>query len=288
MSAPLAIFLGYKGTTVSEAFRRKTYNLLAPHVTEHWSERVFNVAIVVLILVSVTGVVLETVPELQDSYALVFYGISVVSATVFGIEYILRLWVCTLDPKYAGPWGRLRYALSPGALIDLAAVVPFYVATLGVVDLRYLMALRLLRIFLFFKLVRYSRAMQLLLNVIARQREVLLVTLTIGAVLLVLASTLIYFVEHEAQPQQFPHIPGAMWWGMITLTTVGYGDVYPVTPLGRALGGLIAVMGIGLFALPAGIVASGFAEEIQSQKTQKPCPHCGKLPDEPHVLDHAA
>lgn len=273
---------------MTESLQQKVFKLLAPRSTEHWAERLVNAAVVVLILVSVAAVVLETVPELQNQYSVVFYGVSVISATLFGVEYILRLWVAPLDPRYTGPGGRWKYALSPGALVDLAAVLPFYLATFGLMDLRSLMALRILRIFLFFKLVRYSRAMQMLINVVSRQREVLLVTLTIGGILLVLSSTLIYFLEHQAQPEAFPHIPAAMWWGMVTLTTVGYGDVYPITPLGKALGGLIAVMGIGLFALPAGIVASGFAEELQSQKNSGNCPHCGKSPDEPHILDQAA
>ena len=123
--------------------------------------------------------------------------------------------------------------------------------------------------------------MQTLANVLRDRREELYVTIFVLLIMLVIASSLMYFVENEAQPEAFSSIPSAMWWGMVTLTTVGYGDAYPVTSAGKVLGAAIALMGIGMFALPAGILGSGFAEEIQRRKKGNLCPHCGKHIDDP-------
>jgi voltage-gated potassium channel len=132
-------------------------------------------------------------------------------------------------------------------------------------------------LFRLFKVGRYSQSLTTLTNAIRSKKEELSITLFAGFIVLIIASTLMYLVEHKAQPDTFHSIPDAMWWGVVTLTTVGYGDVYPKTVLGKFLGAGIAVLGIGLFALPAGIIASGFTSEIQKEKTEiKVCPHCGK------------
>src|SRR5262249_49718089 len=155
--------------------------------------------------------------------------------------------------------GRLRYVLSPMALVDLVAVLPSLIPG-GTLDLRFARSIRLFRLLRSLKLARYSRSLQTLGRVLQSRKEQLGVTRFAGMVLLVCAACSIYFAEHEAQPKSFPHIPAAMWWGVVTLTTVGYGDVYPVTALGKTIASVIAILGIGLFALPAGIVAGGFAE----------------------------
>ena len=161
-------------------------------------------------------------------------------------------------------------------LIDLLSFLPFYLPLVGM-DLRIIRAVRLFRLFRLFKMGRYSQSLTKLANVIKSKKEELVITLFSGGVLLIIASSLMYFIEREAQPVVFGSIPNAMWWGAVTLTTVGYGDVYPVTLLGKFVGAFIAVLGIGLFALPAGIIASGFASELQKQKQKKIiCPHFGK------------
>ena len=161
-------------------------------------------------------------------------------------------------------------------LIDLLSFLPFYLP-LGGLDLRIIRAVRLVRLFRIFKMGRYTQSLSMLANVIKTKKEELVITLFSGGVLLIIASSMMYFIERQAQPDLFGSIPDAIWWGASTLTSVDYGDVYPVTLLGKLMGLFIAVVGIGLFALPAGIIASGFATELQKQKQKKIiCPHCGK------------
>ncbi|MDH7569498.1 MAG: ion transporter [Armatimonadota bacterium] len=241
-----------------------------------------------LILLNVLAVALETVEGLHARYGGLFDAFELFSVIVFTVEYLLRLWVCVCEPRFRHPlWGRLRFALTPMALVDLAAILPFYLPMV-VSDLRFLRVARLFRLARLLKMGRYSEAMQTLAVVINSRREGLLVTGFTLAILCVLASGLIYFAEHDAQPAAFSSIPQSMWWTVVTLTTVGYGDVYPITPLGRLLAAVIAILGIGMFALPAGLLASGFIEEVQRQRRDEAqkappavCPHCGKPLDAP-------
>jgi voltage-gated potassium channel len=183
-----------------------------------------------------------------------------------------------LDERFKNPvFGRLRYVLTPLALVDLIAILPFYLPMVMRVDLRFVRVVRLLRMFRLVKIGRYSRSFKLLGRVIKNKKEDILITLFAGAVILVVASSAMYLVERNVQPDSFSSIPAAMWWGVITLTTVGYGDVTPVTTIGKIIGGIIAVLGIGMFALPAGILGSGFVEEVEKMRSKRvKCPHCGK------------
>jgi voltage-gated potassium channel len=202
----------------------------------------------------------------------------VISVAIFTVEYLLRLWSWTENEKYRHPFfGRLRYIFTPMALIDFFAILPFYMPMFIPFDLRFLRGLRLFRVFRLLKLGRYVKSLRTIKNVFVRKKEELLITTFSVLILLIFASSLMYFVEREAQPNKFTSIPAAMWWGISTLTTIGYGDIFPITVLGKLLGSLIAILGIGLFALPAGILASGFASEIKEQRVEtKVCPHCGK------------
>ena len=181
----------------------------------------------------------------------------------------MRIWVCTENEKYSHPvWGRLRFAVSPYALIDLMAILPFYLIPVALAfDARFIRVLRLLRIFRIVKMARYSRSMSLLTRVLWNQKEIILITLTLLIMLIILASSLMWHVEHEIQPDKFTSIPETMWWAVATVTTVGYGDVYPITPIGKFLAATIAVLGIGVFGMPAGIIAYGFMEEIYRKKS---------------------
>lgn len=259
--------------------QRAVWKALEVEPDDRGFERVLNLCLATLIVANVLAVALETVAELRSAWAWAFDAFEIVSTTVFSIEYALRLWSCTSQARYAAPFaGRVRFALTPMALVDLLAVLPSLIPG-GALDLRFARALRLLRLARALKIARYSRALNTLVSVVRSRREELGVAAFAGAVLLVCASSGIYFAEHEAQPRQFPSIPAALWWGVVTLTTVGYGDVYPVTVLGKLLASAIAILGIGLFALPAGILAAGFAEEIQRRKRPREprrCPHCGR------------
>jgi voltage-gated potassium channel len=237
--------------------------------------------IMILIALNVAAVMLETVEGLFTPYATLLWHFEVFSVAVFTVEYFLRLWVCTCDKRYAHPVrGRLRYALSFFGLVDLAAIAPFYLPVLLPVDLREIRAVRLFRLFRAMKMVRYSKALQMMGRAIGRRREELTIVALAVLMLLVLASSMMYFAEHDAQPKVFSSIPASLWWGVVTLTTIGYGDIYPVTPLGKLFGAVIAFLSIGMFALPAGILSSSFMEEVQQRKEDqqepKKCPHCGK------------
>ncbi len=175
--------------------------------------------------------------------------------------------------KYHHPvTGRLRFTVTPLALIDLLAILPFYLTFLGI-DLRFLRIVRILRIA---KLSRYLSSLHLFIDVLRNRKEELIMTTTVLVLLLIISSSMMYYAEHDAQADVFSGIPATMWWAVATLTTVGYGDIYPVTGLGKLFGTGSAIVGIGLFALPTAILGSGFIEEINKRKEKQTCPHCGK------------
>lgn len=233
--------------------------------------RGFDIFIMALILLNVMAVIIGTVESIYEPYEIYFRYFEVFSVVVFSIEYLIRLWACTVLEKYKHPvWGRLKYMVSIEAIIDLLAILPFYLPfLLGSADGRMIRVFRLLRLFRLFKLGRYSLALTLVTNVIKKRKEELMVTLTLLLILLIFASTLMYYIENQPGREGFESIPQTMWWGVATLTTVGYGDVYPITPLGKVLGAIIAILGVGLFALPAGIIAAGFESELSTRKKKK-------------------
>ncbi|MBP2626317.1 MAG: Ion transport protein [Firmicutes bacterium] len=237
----------------------------------------FHIFMVILILLNVLAVMLETVDQIAEQYADILLYFEYFSVALFSVEYLLRIWCCNVNKKYTGHIiGRLKFIFTPLALIDLLSVIPFYLPIFITFDLRFIRLIRLSRIFRLFKLGRYSSAYTLIKHVIIAKKEYLTITMIFGMTLLIISSCMMYFVEHEAQPEIFSSIPATMWWGIVTLTTVGYGDAYPITPLGKFLSAILALLGIGLFALPAGILASGFSEEIHKQHCETLCPHCGK------------
>lgn len=241
--------------------------------------RLFTYAMTALIGLNVLAIILETVPELQAAYGAFFMAFEVFSIGVFTVEYLLRVWSITASPDYSHPIsGRLRYALTPMAMIDFLAIAPFFLAFIFPIHLGVTRILRFVRLMRLLKLTRYATPLQTLGTVLRERRDQLLICLFIVLILLLFSASAVYMVENPAQPEVFTSIPAAMWWGVATLTTVGYGDVYPITGLGRVLGGIIAILGVGMFALPAGILASGFAEELERQQKKETliCPHCGK------------
>lgn len=257
--------------------RKLVFSILINPDPENKLSQIFNYSMLMLITLNVLAVILETEETLFQANKALFNGFEIFSVAIFTIEYVLRLWVCTDLEGYSSPiMGRIKYALQPMQLIDLVSILPFYLPFTAL-DLRFIRAVRLFRLFRLFKIGRYSQSLTTISNVIKAKKEELSITLFAGFVLLIISSSLMYLVEHNAQPDVFDSIPDAMWWGAVTLTTVGYGDIYPKTLLGKILGASIALLGIGLFALPAGIIASGFASEIQKKDKKKVvCPHCGK------------
>ncbi|MBK9163704.1 MAG: ion transporter [Acidobacteria bacterium] len=264
-----------------EQLKRKIYDVLVETDDGETIDRIVAVLLMILIFLNVIAVVIESVESVAVRYAGFFFAFELFSVAVFSVEYLLRLWIAPLDPRYAGAVrGRLRYALTPMAVIDLLAILPAFLPLFMAVDLRMMRVLRLFRLFRLLKLGRYVDSLDALSRVVRAKQEVLLVSTTMIVILLLFAGSLMYAAENEAQPDKFSDIPSALWWGIATLTTVGYGDVFPVTPIGKVLGGVIAFLGIGMFALPAGILASGFAEEVESRRAKSraegTCPHCGE------------
>jgi len=264
-----------------KAIRSRIHAILEVAEEGDRASRAFDLFIITLIVLNVLALIIGTMPSLAK-YEGVFRLFESISIGIFSLEYLLRLWTCTVDAKYQHPvLGRMKFASRGMLIIDLLAVLPFYVTLVVPVarglDLRMLRAVRLMRVFRLFKLGRYSSAMKTMGRVLRSKKEELGITIFIVVLLLIIASSLMYFVENPVQPDVFSSIPAAMWWGVTTLTTVGYGDVVPQTVLGKTLGTLIAILGIGLFALPAGILGSGFFEEVQKGgETSFVCPHCGE------------
>ena len=235
--------------------------------TYHWVEgnstllaRLVNLSITLLIFANVAAVVIESVHEIYIAYQAEFFIFEWVSVALFAVEYLIRLWIAPENPEYAGEkYPRWSWATSGMAVIDFLAIAPFFFALLVPIDTRILRVFRLLRVF---KLTRYSASMELLVTVIRKEGSSFGSALFIMMILIIFAASSIYVVERDSQPTHFGSIPAALWWATVTLTTVGYGDVVPVTPMGRALGMLITVAGVGMAALPAGILASGFSREL--------------------------
>ena len=250
--------------------RRYVYDLLLTPEIDSPLERYVRAGLSLLIIANILMVVLETVPAIRHQLRLPFYLFEVFSVAVFSLEYVLRLWAAVEDPRYARAfWGRLRYALTLLALVDLVAVLPFYLPQLIRADMRFLRGLRLVRLARVFKLGRYSRGLDLYARILREKREELVTSLVLLFLLLLMSSSLMYFFEHPAQPKDFSSIPAAMWWGIITLTTIGYGDVYPVTVAGKLFGSVIAVIGVGFVALPSAILVGGMMEQMELRKKSR-------------------
>ena len=226
---------------------------------------IINISLMVLILLNVISIVAASEPSIREKYAEFFHRIDVFTLVFFTVEYFTRVWVSIerkANDERHSILTRLRYMITPMALVDLLAILPSYLLFLGH-DFLILRALRLIRVF---KLTRYSRSMELLTTVFKQEAETILSAIFVLIILIVISATGIYIVEGHIQPKEFGSIPRALWWATVTLTTVGYGDVVPITGLGRALGIVIVITGIGMAALPAGILASGFTSEISRRR----------------------
>lgn len=249
------------GPSTLEARRKRVFEVIEVGRGDNHLSRLFDGFIVTLIIANITAFCLETVPSINAKWGTWLNAFETLSIAIFTVEYVLRLWCAVELPflRRLPPWkARITYARQPDLLIDLLAILPYYLSLLLPVDLRVIRILRLLR---FFKLSRYSPAIHTLIRVLSSERR----TLT-GAGILMLSALLIsatgmYYIEGTAQPDKFGSVPDAAYWAATTLTTVGYGDVSPITPLGKAWAMLTMVMGLCVLALPVAIITSGFAQE---------------------------
>ncbi len=215
--------------------------------------------VLLAILVGVGIAILDTEPELPDGVHEALRIAEVFVAAVFSVEYVLRVWSVGVEPRFAGVVGRLKYMVRPLVIVDLLALLPFLLGVLGGESL-VLRSLRVLRLLALSKLVRYSEAMRIVIGSIVERRFELLFAVMIAALMILVSATALYLIEGTAQPKAFGSIVRAMWWSVVTLTTVGYGDVFPLTPLGKAFAAVTAIAGIGMIAMPTGILAAAFAD----------------------------
>ena len=250
---------------MATTWRARVHTLLHETETGSTARSAVSTALVVVIVISVSGVILETLDWLAAATHPLFAVLEAVAVTVLSAEYLLRLWAAP-EGDATGvdhPWrARRRYATSFAGIVDLVAVVPALVHVVAPVPADWFRVLRLLRVL---KIARYTPALALFAAVIRNEGRPLLATLLVVAVLLVLESAVMFTLERDAQPTVFASIPHSMWWAIVTIATVGYGDIYPVTPAGKIFGGVVMVLGIAVFAVPAGILATGFASEIRKR-----------------------
>ncbi len=232
----------------------------------------FNLALTLLIVANVSCVILESVEPIRLRFAPAFDAFEQVATATFAVEYVLRVWA-SVDfhaSDYCDPlWGRLRYVRSFFALVDLAAVLPAILGFLGAADLRVLRLLRLVRLL---KLVRHSTTFGLLFAVLREEARSVAALLFVLLLTVVIAGSLMYMLENSEQPGVFSSIPAAMWWAIETLTTVGYGDMVPVTVAGRIVGGAVSIVGIGTLALFSGLITVGFLDQLKIYREQHPHP----------------
>ena len=215
-----------------------------------------------IIILSVVSLILETEDTINVKYKSVFSVLDNIFFFLFSAEYVLRLVFCGKLKKYKGLKGKLKYIISPIALIDLIAILP-NILMFFVQDLVLLRLLRLIRMFRIIKLIETNKSLLFFFRSISKSKSQLISSLIVTLFLLLFGAVILYIVEGNAQPETFGSIPRAMWWAMATLTTVGYGDVYPITLLGKICASFIALIGIGIVALPAGIIAANFTHELQ-------------------------
>ena len=249
-----------------KTLRQKVYAIVNETPDSGKLHEIFDFFIVLWVLISVACVILESVNSINYYFHVEFIIIDTIAVAIFSTEFLMRIYSCTENPKYQH-WlaGRINFSRQFSSLIDILAIAPFFLESLldHLFDLRFLRVFRLMRLF---KLGRYSAATKSLFYVIQREWPVMKASIFIMLMLVMLAACLGYLFEHEAQPDKFENIPQSIYWAVITLASVGYGDISPVTPAGRAITIVLALLGIGIFAIPAAILSSAFSDQLRIER----------------------
>ncbi len=256
----------FQSLNAHRSFRAKVYALLEPTGHSGRLHHYVDNFIMFWVLISIVSVVLESVDSVQQAMALEFHIIDVMSFSIFTLEYAARLYSAPENPRWRHHrLPRLAYARTGPALIDLITILPFLIERLLPLDLdlRFLRVFRLARLL---KLTRYTSATATLYKVIRREWQVIMAAVFVMMLLVVLTASMGYIFEHDAQPDKFENIPQSIYWAVVTLASVGYGDISPVTPMGRALTVVLALLGIGIFAIPAGLLASAFTDQLRIER----------------------
>jgi voltage-gated potassium channel Kch len=256
----------FKELNKNRTFRQKVHALVFPSQYGGTMQHIFEVFIAIWVLLSVLAVILESVKSIHYILHLQFVILDAVAVAIFTVEYAMRIYSCVEEPGYKGAFlGRFKQAKSPSTFIDFLAILPFFLEVFlhHLFDLRFLRVFRLARLL---KLTRGSDATAVLVKVVVREWPVMSAATFIMMLLLVLTASLGYLFEYDAQPEKFENIPTSIYWAVITLASVGYGDISPVTPVGRALTSVLALLGIGIFAIPAALLASAFSDELVKER----------------------
>ena len=248
--------------------RRALFVQLNPVAWPRQGMSPLNRFLITTILLSVILAILGTEPDLQAPYARLFLISDFIFACVFGLEYLTRIWVAREEAEFSGLRGRVRYILTPMALIDLIAVAPFFI-TLGGNDAFILRLFRLLRILSLAKFARYTPALQNIARAIRERQYELILSVVLALIVMLLSASALYFFERSHSPESFGSIPKALWWGVATVTKVGYGGAFPMTVFGKFFAGLFALAAVGVVAVPTGILAASFSNAFQYERTNK-------------------
>ncbi|MGN0462492.1 MAG: ion transporter [Ruminococcus sp.] len=274
--------------------KSKTFEIIESGKT--LPSRIINITIVILIFLTIITVVANTF-DISNAWRILFSRFELVSTIIFTIEYILRVWTSDLlYPQLSPMRARIKYIFSFMAIVDLIAILPLYLLFFIKIDLQALRTLRALRLLRIIKINRYTTALKTITQVFKNKANQLISSMVVVGLLMIIASVLMYNFESEAQPDKFSNAFDSLWWAMSALTTVGYGDVYPITVPGKVLGIVIAFIGIGMVAVPTGIITAGFSEVLHNKKYKSPnksnepnkeekdekkyCPYCGHKIDD--------
>lgn len=265
--------------------KHRTFEIIETAKGTDFISKIFDIFIITLIIINTISAIVATF-EITQFISDILSIIEIISVIIFTIEYIIRLWTADLifleKKSYKA---RIKYVTSFMAIIDLLSILPFYIPFIIPIDLRVLRTLRIIRLFRLFKLNRYTTALTDIANVFKSKASQLLSSMFVVVLLMIISSVIMYDVEHTAQPEAFSNAFSALWWAIATITTVGYGDVYPMTVCGKIMSAIIALLGVALVAVPTGIISAGFTEIIQDRKLENKkqkiyCPYCGCKLDE--------
>ncbi len=257
-----------------QTIRLSLFTILHKPVPTHRVTRYFNYFLAAIIVANCAAVALETVPSIFEPNRLLFRALEAFSTGFFIIEYALRLWVCVEQDRYSKPVsGRLKYAAHPLPLFDLIVIATLWAPW----DLRFLRIFRLSRLLRVLHLEGLDHSFKAIVGAVGRRKHLLVISTLMMLITTYCFAAVLYLVEHAAQPDKFGSIPETLWWAIITLTTIGYGDITPVTALGKILSGVILLVGIGIFALPTAIVTAAILDAGADRPER--CPHCGRSPD---------
>jgi voltage-gated potassium channel len=260
--------------------KKRIYNLVEKGAHGSKINLIFDYFIVALIILNVIAVALDTLTGVNAGLLQFLRIFEIFSIIIFTIEFLMRVYVSDIThPARNKFFSACKFIFSPYGLIDILAILPFYIPFIIKVDLRFLRVLRLVRFFRIFKISRYNSTLKLFWDVFREKKAEIQMTFFIATLLILVSAFTMYHVENPVQPDKFTNIFKSLWWTVATLTSIGNQDIAPITVLGKIISGLMSVMGIGLIALPTGIISAGFIEKIDKNKSQKKkevCPHCGK------------